>query len=245
MIDAAKRAWAEEIIAVVPYFGYARQDRKGRSRQPVSAKVMAETIQERGARSILSFDLHAPQITSFVDIPWDTLPGSKVLSEEIASRGWENYIFASPDRGGFERALEYSELLHTDEPAIAFKRRDPKKKNHSEVIQFQGDVSEKHVIFVDDMIDTAGTIVNASNEAKARKAESVRAAATHGLFSGPALERIANSVLQEVIVTDTVKINDEVSNHPKITVVSVAPLLAEGIHRIYTGDSLSAFYPNS
>lgn len=239
MIDAAKRASAKEIISVVPYFGYARQDRKEMSRVPISASAVANLIQYSGTDRIVTVDIHSEQQEGFVKCPWDNVYGSYSLLPAIKAKKIPNLLIASPDKGGVARATGYARLLGAKGIAIVYKDRDITLNNKSEALEIVGDVEGKNVLLVDDMIDTAGTLVNAANFLKKKGAKSVRAAATHGLFTGEALNRIKNSDIEEVIVTDTISHREDVLNDPKITVVSVAKLLAETIRRIQTGDSIS------
>lgn len=239
MIDAARRASASEIIAVIPYFGYARQDRKEMPRVPVSASIIAGIIERSGANRILTIDIHSEQQEGFVSSPWDNLYASYSLIPEIKARKLQNLIIAAPDKGGMTRATGYARRLHSVGVAIVYKERDVMVNNASQSLAMIGDVSGKNVLLVDDMIDTGGTIINAANFIKERGAISVRAAVAHGLFSADALEKVAKSAIEELIITDTITQREEVVKNPKVTVVSVAPLLAEAIRRIETGESIS------
>lgn len=240
MIDAAKRASSSEITAVIPYFGYARQDRKEMARVPISASVVAKMIEDAGADRILTIDLHSEQLEGFIRKPWDNLYGSYALLPAIKNEHLDNLVIASPDKGGVVRASAYGRLLETPGLAIVYKERDIHTNNASRALGMIGDVEGKNVLLVDDMIDTAGTIVNAANFLKEKGAKSIRAVATHGLFSGDAMKKIAESSMDEVIVTDTLAIPEEIVHHPKVTVVTIAPFLAEAIQRIKTGESLSS-----
>lgn len=239
IIDAAKRSSASEVSAIIPYFGYSRQDRKDRPRVPISASIIARLIEYSGADRILTIDIHSAQEPGFVEIPWDNLYASYSLLPEIKKEFGPNLIVASPDKGGVLQATFYAELLDAEGIAIVFKKRDVSKSNTSEALDLMGEVLGKDVLLVDDMIDTAGTICDAADLIKKRGANSVSAVATHGLFSDPALERIANSAIDRIFITDTVPIRKEMVNNPKVTVVSVAKLLAEAINCIYNGDSIS------
>lgn len=239
IIDAARRASAREITAVIPYFGYSRQDRKDKPRVPISASLVAEMIEHAGADRIVTLDIHSEQEQGFTKIPWDNLYGSYALIPVLKKIFTKNLVVASPDKGGVPKATFYAHQLDADGVAIVFKERDVRRKNISIAIDMIGEVKGKNVLLVDDMIDTAGTICAAADLVRQRGAKSVRAAATHGLFSGPALDRIAKSALEEVFVTDTVLLREEVLKHPKIRVVTVAPLIAEAIKCINSGDSLS------
>lgn len=239
LIDAAKRSSAEEVTVVIPYFGYSRQDRKEMPRVPISSSAVADMIVNAGAHRILTVDIHSEQQQGFVKIPWDNLYGSYSLVPEIKSKKLKEVVIAAPDKGGMTRATGYARLLNASGLALVYKERDIAVNNKSEALAFIGDVKGKDVLLVDDMIDTAGTIVNAANFLKKEGAFSVRAVATHGLFSGEALEKIANSDIDEIIITDTIQHRKEVIKNKRITIVTVAPLLAEAIRRIETGESIS------
>lgn len=239
MIDAARRASASEIIAVIPYFGYARQDRKDQPRVPISASLIAGLIEYAGADRIVTIDIHSEQEPGFTKVPWDNLYGSYSLMPSLKKIYKSNLIVASPDKGGVPQATAYARRLDADGIAIGYKERDVQTKNQSKVMGLVGDVEGKDVLLVDDMIDTAGTICNAADLLKQKGAKSIKAAATHGLFSKEAIERIEKSAIEEVFITDTVELKREVLKNPKISVVSVAPLVAEAIRCIHTGDSIS------
>ncbi|MBP9719280.1 MAG: ribose-phosphate pyrophosphokinase [Candidatus Levybacteria bacterium] len=240
MIDAAKRSSATEITAIIPYFGYARQDRKEMSRVPISSSVVANIITHAGAQRILTIDIHSEQQQGFVGIPWDNIYGSSVLIPVIQEKNLKDLIVASPDKGGMTRATKHAKLLSASGVALVYKQRDIHINNKSEALGMIGDVKNKHILLVDDMLDTGGTIVNAAEYLKNAGAKSVRVAVTHGLFSGDAIEKINASAIDEIIVTDTITHREEIINHPKITIVSTAPLLAESIRRIQTGESISS-----
>lgn len=240
MIDAAKRASASEITAVIPYFGYSRQDRKERSRVPISAALVAGLIEHAGADRIVTLDIHSEQEPGFVNIPWDNLYSSysllPVLKEYYLGK---NLVLASPDKGGVLKATFYADLLNAEGLAIVFKERDVAKKNESQALDLIGNVKNKDVLLVDDMIDTAGTIYEAAKLIKERGAKSISAAATHGLFSDPAPKKIADAPLDKIIITDSVPLRAEILKDPRIKIVSVAKLLAEAINCFYNGDSIS------
>lgn len=238
MIDAAKRSSAGEITAIIPYFGYSRQDRKEGPRVPISASVVSKIIENAGADRIFTLDIHTEQAEGFVSIPWDNLYGSYTLLPTIKKLNMDHLVIASPDKGGVPRATGYGRLLNPEGVAIVYKERDVNMQNVSKILSMIGDVKGKNVLLVDDMIDTAGTIVNAANFLKENGAKSIRAAATHGLFSGDALQKINDSAIEEVIVTDSIAQREEVVKNKKVTIVSVAPLLAEAISRIWNGESL-------
>ncbi len=239
IIDAAKRSSASEVTALIPYFGYSRQDRKDRPRVPISASLIARLIEFSGADRILTVDIHSEQEPGFVEIPWDNLYSSYSFLPELKKYFGSNLIVASPDKGGVLKAAFYADLLDADGVAIVFKERDVMKKNESKALDMIGDVSGKDVLIVDDMIDTAGTICEAAKLIKEKGAKSVSAAAAHGLFSDPAIERINNSPLDKIFITDTVPLRKEILENPKFIVISVANLLAEAINCIHNGDSIS------
>ncbi|MBI4079538.1 MAG: ribose-phosphate pyrophosphokinase [Candidatus Levybacteria bacterium] len=239
MIDAVKRASASEIIAVIPYFGYSRQDRKEMPRVPISASAIASMIEHTGANRIVTVDIHAEQEEGFIRSPWDNLYASYSLLPVIKSRNLKNLVVASPDKGGVVRATGYAKLLDAEGIAIVYKQRDINVNDKSESQIIIGDVVGKDVLLVDDLISTGGTIINAGDYIKERGARSVRAAVTHQLFTGSAFESVTNSAIEEFIITDTVAVRNEVVKHKKITVVSVAPLLAQAISRIESGESIS------
>ena len=242
MIDAMKRASAARITAVIPYFGYARQDRKAKARDPISAKLVADLITTAGADRVLTMDLHVPQIQGFFNIPVDHLLGAPVLSNYLKDRIGDNvdeYVAVSPDLGSVTRARTFATRLGCP-LAIVDKRRQ--KANVSEVMNIIGDVRGKKVILIDDMVDTAGTLCN-SAQALIDKggATEVIACATHGVLSGPAIERLQNSCIKELILLDTIPLPPEKAI-PKITLLPVAPLCAEAIERIYEDKPVSTMY---
>lgn len=239
MIDAAKRASANEIIAVMPYFGYSRQDRKEMPRVPISSSVVAKMIENAGADRILTLDIHSEQAEGFVQIPWDNLYGSYALLPAINDQHLKNLVVASPDKGGMVRTTAYARRLETVGIASVYKERDLNLNNVSSALGMIGNVEDKDVLLVDDLVDTAGTLVNAANYLKKHGAKRIIAAATHGLFSGNAIEKITDSAIEKVIVTDSLHMRDEVVSNPKIHIVSVAPLLAAAVSRVRTGESLS------
>jgi ribose-phosphate pyrophosphokinase len=240
MIDAARRASARRITAVIPYYGYARQDRKTAPRTPITAKLVANVIVVAGARRVLTMDLHAGQIQGFFDIPVDHLYAMPVFLEYLKDkfRG-EEIVIVSPDAGGVERAREYAKRLNAT-MAIVDKRRP--KPNESEVMNIIGDVKDKIAVIIDDMIDTAGTICKAASAIMEKGAKEVYAVATHPVLSGPAVERLAQSPIKEVIVSDTIPLREEAKRLDKIKVLSVSKLLGEAIRRIHTDDSISSLF---
>ncbi len=242
MIDALKRASAGRITAVMPYFGYARQDRKAKARDPISAKLVADLITAAGADRILTMDLHAPQIQGFFNIPVDHLLGVPILVPYFIEKFkdiHDEIVAVSPDLGSVGRVRNFAERF--DSPIAIIDKRRP-KANVSEVMNIIGNVEGKRVIIVDDMIDTAGTLCNAANAIVERGgAKEVYACATHGVLSGPAIERIENSALKEVILLDTVEA-DESKKSDKIKFVPVAPVFAEAIEIIYSDKSISPLF---
>ncbi|MDO8281401.1 MAG: ribose-phosphate pyrophosphokinase [Thermodesulfovibrionia bacterium] len=239
MIDALKRASAKKITAVIPYYGYARQDRKAQPRVPISARVVADLLTSIGVDRVLTIDLHAGQIQGFFSIPVDHLYASPVLSKYLIEKYSSNTVVVSPDAGGVERARSFAKRLNAS-LAIIDKRRE--KANVSEVMNVIGDVAGMNAILFDDMIDTAGTITQAALAIKANGAKCVIAACAHAVLSGPALDRINDSVLEEVVVTNTIPMECKVEKCSKLTVLSVAPLLGEAIKRIHEESSVSSLF---
>ena len=241
MIDAVKRASAARITAVIPYFGYARQDRKAKARDPISAKLVADIITTAGADRVLTMDLHAPQIQGFFNIPVDHLLGVPVLTSYyrgIIGKKNDDYVVVSPDLGSVTRARNFAQRLNCS-LAIVDKRRQ--KANVSEVMNIIGNVEGKKVFLVDDMIDTAGTLCNAAVAIIEKGgALEVSACATHGVLSGPAIERIEQSPIKEVVLLDTIPLDDKKCS--KIKTLSVAPIFAEAIERIYTDKPVSTLF---
>lgn len=239
MLDAFRRSSAERITAVIPYFGYARKDRKDRPRVPISAKVMANIITTAGATRVLTMDLHAGQIQGFFDIPVDHLYAAPVLLDYFAKKKLENLVVVAPDAGGVERARAYAKRLDAD-LALADKRRDKEQANTVEVMNIVGQVEGRPALIVDDMVDTAGSLTQVAQAIADKGATAVYACCTHAVLSGPALERIANSPIEELVVTNTIP-------HPnlalsRIRVLSVAGLLAEAIRSIHTATSVSRLF---
>ena len=241
MVDALKRSSAERISAVIPYFGYARQDRRPRStRVPISAKVVANMLQAVGVSSVIMMDLHADQIQGFFDIPVDNIYASPVLLADLRQKNYHDLLVVSPDVGGVVRARALAKQLGCD-LAIIDKRRP--KANVSEVMHVIGDIEGRNCVIMDDMIDTAGTLVKAAEVLKERGAKKVYAYCTHPIFSGPAIERIAKgTALDEVVVTNTIPLSDAAAQCPKIRQVSVAPLIAQTIGRIARGESVMSLF---
>ncbi|RMG96837.1 MAG: ribose-phosphate pyrophosphokinase [Deltaproteobacteria bacterium] len=241
MIDALKRASAGSIVAIMPYFGYARQDRKVKPRTPISAKLVADLLTAAGATRVLSVDLHAGQIQGFFNIPFDHLYASPVLVDKLEREGLRgaDTVVVSPDAGGVERARAYSKALDCA-LAIIDKRRDA--PNQSQVHHLIGDVTGKRAILIDDIIDTAGTLCNAAEAVLAHGAKEVYAVATHGVLSGPAISRINDSALSGVWVTNSIDQGDRPERCPRLGVLSLGNLLGEAVKRIHHGDSISSLF---
>jgi len=241
MVDALKRASAERICAVIPYFGYARQDRRPRSsRVPITAKVVANMLQAVGVAQVLTMDLHADQIQGFFDIPVDNIYATPVLLADLRQKNYADLTVVSPDIGGVVRARALAKQLQCD-LAIIDKRRP--RPNESEVMNVIGDIDARNCIIMDDMIDTAGTLVKAAEVLKQRGAKSVYAYCTHPVFSGPALERLGSGcALDEVVVTNTIALNAQAAACAKIRQLSVAALFAQTMRRISTGDSVIGLF---
>lgn len=238
MMDAFKRASAGRINAVIPYYGYARQDRKAKSRDPITSKLVANLLTTAGADRVVSMDLHAAQLQGYFDIPVDHLLGGQILADYFKEYSSKDTVIVSPDVGGVQRARNFARIL--DLPiAIIEKRRQ--KANESEVMNVIGDIEGKHAIMVDDMIDTAGSMTKAAAALKDFGAKSVSACCTHAVLSGPAIERIQNSVIEKLVVTDTIPLPKE-KQIDKIDVVSVAPLFAKAITRVYNNESISSLF---
>ncbi|ALP88978.1 MULTISPECIES: ribose-phosphate diphosphokinase [Clostridium] len=241
MIDAFKRASAGRITAVVPYYGYARQDRKAKSRDPITAKLVADLLTAAGANRVLTMDLHASQIQGYFNIPVDHLLGGPILAEYFISKGLEDQddvVVVSPDLGSVTRARKFADNLHA--PIAIIDKRRP-KANVSEIMNIIGDVEGKRCILIDDMIDTAGTITNAANALKDLGAKNVYACCTHGVLSGPAMDRINKSAIEELVMLNTIPLSED-KESAKIRSISVAPLFAEAIKRIYDDQPISKLF---
>lgn len=238
MIDALKRASASRITAVVPYYGYARQERKSRAREPITAKLMANLITKAGADRLVSMDLHAPAIQGFFDIPVDHLPCVPILAEYIKEKKLEDICVVSPDIGGVARARDLAARIGATLAIVDKRRPEP---NVSEIMHVIGELKDKTAILIDDIIDTAGTITQAAAVLKEKGAKGVYACCSHPVLSGPAMERLEKSVIEEVVITNTIPLAKEI-NCSKIKVLSVAPLLGEAIVRIHEDLSVSKLF---
>lgn len=241
IIDALKRASANSITAVIPLYGYARQDRKASPRTPISAKLVADLLTTAGSSRVITMDLHAGQIQGFFNIPFDNIFASPVLLDYIKQNiSSDNLVLVSPDAGGVERCRWYAKKLHTDIAMIDKRRTGP---NIAKAMNIVGDVSGKNVIIVDDMIDTAGTLVEAANTLKDKGALKIYAIATHGILSGPAEKRLKESQnIEKVIVTDTVPANQALLQSNKLVVLTCAEILSKAIHRTFNHDSVSSLF---
>ena len=241
IIDALRRASASRITAVVPYFGYARQDRRVRSaRVPISSKVVAEMMVSVGVDRVLTVDLHAEQIQGFFTCPVDNVYGSPILNDDIVASNFKDVVVVSPDIGGVVRARAIAKQLDDADLAIIDKRRP--RANESEVMNLIGDVEGRTAIMVDDMVDTAGTLCSAANALKERGATKVVAYCTHAVLSGKALDNVCNSELDELVVTDTIPLSYEAKSEKKIRQLTIADLLAESIRRVSNEESISALF---
>lgn len=241
MVDACRRASAGYINAIIPYYGYARQDRKTRGREPITAKLVANLLTVAGVDRIITMDLHAGQIQGYFDIPVDHFSAIRLLSGYFTDMAYDkpdDFVVVSPDLGGVRRAREFSDYLKL--PIAIIEKRRP-MPNVSEVMSVIGDFKGKHAILVDDMVDTAGTITNAANYLMENGAKDVYIAATHGVFSGKAIEKLSDSSVKEVIITNTIELPEE-KQLDKIKQLEVGPLLAEAIHRINTYESISGLF---
>lgn len=238
MIDALKRASAGRITAVIPYYGYARQDRKAKARDPISAKLVADLLTAAGADRVLTMDLHAAQIQGYFDIPVDHLVGGPILADYFKSLQLEDLVVVSPDLGSVTRSRDFAQKMNA--PIAIIDKRRP-MANVSEIMNIIGDIEGKTVVLIDDMIDTAGTITNGADALMERGAKQVYACCTHPVLSGPALERIRKSSIKQLILLDTIYLPDDRID-PKMKILSVAALFAESIRRIFNNDSISSLF---
>jgi ribose-phosphate pyrophosphokinase len=239
MIDALRRASAERITAVLPYYGYARQDRKDKPRMPISARLIANLIQRAGADRVLTLDLHAAQIQGFFDVPVDHLFAAPVMIEYFDSIGRRDMTVVSPDAGGVERARAFAKHMNAPLAIIDKRRTDV---NVAEVMHIIGDVEGSHCLIVDDLIDTGGTLVKGAEALLKQGALSVTACATHAVLSGPAVQRIEESQIQEVVVTNSIPLREDAMRSSRIKTLSVAPLLARAIQSIHEDGSVSTLF---
>jgi len=246
MLDAARRESPDEITAVIPYFGYARQDRREQPGAPITGAVVAKLVQTAGAQRIITVDLHSEQMMGAVDCPWDNLYASYVLVPEIVQSGIdiENTVFASPDKGGLQRTIKYAEMSGGDKIALAYKQRDIDLSQRSKALFMLGDVKGRDVVITDDILATGNSLVDGAVMMERKGAKRIIAAVTHGLFLNDpdtgisAIDRIANSPIEKLYITDTIRQPKEVRKHPKIEVVSVDRLLADAIYHVHTGEHL-------
>lgn len=238
MADAFKRASANHITAVIPFYGYARQDRKARGREPITAKLMADLLETAGITRVVTIDLHAAQIQGFFNIPFDHMPGGPLLAEYIKEKNLDNMVVVSPDLGGVGRARGFAEILNAPMAIIDKRRPEP---GVAEVMNLIGNVEGKNCIVVDDMVDTAGSLTEGARALKKMGAKAIYACCTHPILTDPALSRIAQSDITELVVTNTIPLAPS-KKHPKIKVLSIAPILAETILRIYNDWSVSQLF---
>ena len=239
MIDALKRSSAIRITAVIPYFGYARQDKKVAPRVPISAKLVADMVALAGANRVITMDLHAGQIQGFFDIPVDNIFAAPLLIEYIRSKFSDNLAIVSPDAGGVERARAFAKRLDADLAIIDKRRSAP---NQAKAMAVIGDVRDKVAVILDDMADTAGTLTGAADALKTEGAREIHACCAHAVLSGPAIERIVNSHIKNLVVTDTIPLNEKAAACGKIVVISIAELVGEAIIRSYRGDSVTSLF---
>lgn len=240
-IDALKRASAKSITAVMPFFGYSRQDKKVLPREPITARLVADLLMRAGADRLVSVDLHTGQLQGFIREPFDSLTALPIITEYLADKIEGKTTVLSPDAGGVKRAERYARHLDAS-VAFIYKRREPNEHNLSTALSMAGKVTDRHVVIVDDMIDTAGTVCNAAEMVREYGAMSVRIAATHGIFSEPALDRIKNTAIDEVIVTNTLPVPEDIEKLDNVKVLSIAPILAETLQAIFMDSSVSEIF---
>lgn len=240
-IDALKRASARSITAVMPFFGYSRQDKKVLPREPITARLMSDLFMRAGADRLVSVDLHTGQLQGFISKPFDSLTALPIISEYLSDKLEGKTTVLSPDAGGVKRAEKYARHLDAS-VAFIYKRRDPEEHNMSAALNMAGKVTDRNVVIVDDMIDTAGTVCNAAEMVRDYGAVSVRIAATHGIFSDPALDRIKNAPIDEVIVTNTLPVSQDIQELEQVKVLSIAPILAETLQAIFMDSSVSEIF---
>jgi ribose-phosphate pyrophosphokinase len=240
-IDALNRASARRITAVMPFFGYSRQDKKVRPREPITARLVGDLFMTAGADRLVSVDLHTGQLQGFIHKPFDSLTALPIITDYLSQKLNGQTTVVSPDAGGVKRAERYARFLDAS-VAFVYKRRDPLLHNVSEALELAGSVDGRHVVIVDDIIDTAGTVTNAAEMVRDQGALSVRIAATHGVFSEPALDLLKNAPVEEVIVTNTLPVAPEVLELDKLQVLSIAPILAETLQAIFMDSSVSEIF---
>lgn len=240
-IDALKRASARSITAVMPFFGYSRQDKKVLPREPITARLVADLLMRAGADRLVSVDLHTGQLQGFIREPFDSLTALPIITEYLADKIEGKTTVLSPDAGGVKRAERYARHLDAS-VAFIYKRREPAEHNESTALNLAGKVTDRHVVIVDDMIDTASTICNAAEMVREYGAKSVRIAATHGIFSDPALDRLKNTPIEEVVVTNTLPVSQDIQNLDNVKVLSIAPILAETLQAIFMDSSVSEIF---
>ncbi len=240
-IDALKRASARRITAVMPFFGYSRQDKKVRPREPITARLVGDLFMTAGADRLVSVDLHTGQLQGFIHKPFDHLTALPIITDYLADKLDGPVTVLSPDAGGVKRAERYARFLGAS-VAFVYKRRDPTQHNVSTALEMAGSVAGRNVVIVDDIIDTAGTVTNAAEMVREQGATSVRIAATHGVFSEPAIDRLKNAAVEEVIVTNTLPVSAEARELDKVQVLSIAPILAETLQAIFMDSSVSEIF---
>lgn len=240
-IDALRRASARRITAVMPFYGYSRQDKKALPREPISARLVGDLFMTAGADRLVSVDLHAGQLQGFITKPFDHLTAIPIIADYLRDQVSGPTAIISPDAGGVKRAEKYARRLDAS-VAFVYKRRDPEVHNQSSALDISGDVDGKHCVIVDDLIDTAGTVCNAAEMVKNLGATSVRIAATHAIMSGPALDRIKNAPIEEVIVTNTLPVSPDVSALDSVVVLSISPIVAEALQAIFMDSSVSEIF---
>lgn len=241
IIDALRRASARRITAVMPFYGYGRQDKKTLPREPITARLMGDLYMTAGADRLVSVDLHAGQLQGFISKPFDHLTALPIISDYLRSSIDGPVAVVSPDAGGVKRAEKYARRLDGS-VAFVYKRRDPEKHNESAALEVSGEVEDHHAVIVDDMIDTAGTVCNAAELVRAKGALSVRIVATHPVLSGAAVDRLKNAPIEEVVVTNTLPVSDEALQLDKLTLLSIAPIIAEALQAIFMDSSVSEIF---
>ena len=240
-IDALKRASARQITAVMPFFGYSRQDKKVMPREPITARLISDLYMKAGADRLVSVDLHTGQLQGFISKPFDSLTALPIITDYLSGKIEGKTTVLSPDAGGVKRAERYARHLDAS-VAFIYKRRDPTEHNQSAALNMAGKVRDRHVVIVDDMIDTAGTVCNAAEMVRDYGAVSVRIAATHAIFSDPAIDRIKNAPIDEVVVTNTLPVSSDIEALDKVRVLSIAPILAETLQAIFMESSVSEIF---